>query len=1081
MKRTQLAETFATIKGTIVSFISILMFVALGVGVFAGIFWSNPGLIRAAEMVLDENYAYSFQVQFPYGLSNEDLEKLSAVTGIDKVEAGYLSYQQIQEKDRTVCVKVQSLGKNINKPIVKSGTIPTKPDEIAFKESTAERMSIAVGDTVTFVHDYDPSNDVSASGESGSGASSDRAMQFLATDTFKVTALIESPEYLAYSNNTYGFSTSPSGGVDTIAWVVDDAFVAAAFYDGYPLVNVHSTALENLSLFTDAYTEASLEVKNRITTLGSELANKRYDSLHDAAQAKVDEGQAKVDEATKQVEEGEQKIEQGKEQLETERTETQAKLDDARAKLEESQQELDAKTEEYNRYVAEYNDALARVGKFRDDISNLEKDAQGFYNQYVQGSISEREFSERIGALYVAANETLNDLPFTIDITQVTPDNYSEQITKAWEVYNNIYDYPIDIGGRSISLNQAKIELDNARAQLDDAAAQIEEGWAQYDDGVKQLEGKVADAEQQLSEAQQKVDDAREQIPDAEQKVEEGREKVAAMKSYDWTVLSLRDSGGVLELEVLCDVANSLSYSMAALFLIVGLLVAYSSLGRIVRERMTQIGAKKAIGMRNGEITRSFLLYAGLAVVGGTILGIFIAIFIVESIVGNALGERFIFNKVPPYGNVPFALGLFLLELVLIVGAAWLSCRSILRRQAVDLLSGDAASSGKVRFFEKWEAWQKAPLLTQTIINNLFEDKRRVLSTIVSVAGCTALIVTALTLNNDVLHSFTRQYEEVYGFDSIAYLSSSKEGSIDSVKSALSEKEIPAAPVMRKERVITLPSGETTISKVTAYDDFDSFTQIHHVDVSEGEPFTDRDDGIWVTQALRDHEGIKIGDQIAVDGLEGVQGRFTVLGFFKYYIPSFDMVMSKTCYGNAFGTTCVPNCLFADSKDLGPKELGAQLSSVKGFDSLRDDKTRQYGNFAAFSRVSSAVVLIYMILAVLMALVVLLNLDVIAIGEKKHDLIVMMINGYSVRSAKRYIYFDAILLTILGIMLGIVLGSVTGIATVASIEPTYATFVKDINLPAVGIGIVCTFVLAIIMCLVAMRAIPRFDLSDAQK
>ena len=54
MKPTQITELLANIRATIVSFFSILMFVALGAAVFFGISWSAPALQSAADAVSGE-------------------------------------------------------------------------------------------------------------------------------------------------------------------------------------------------------------------------------------------------------------------------------------------------------------------------------------------------------------------------------------------------------------------------------------------------------------------------------------------------------------------------------------------------------------------------------------------------------------------------------------------------------------------------------------------------------------------------------------------------------------------------------------------------------------------------------------------------------------------------------------------------------------------------------------------------------------------------------------------------------------------------------------------------------------------
>ena len=61
------------------------------------------------------------------------------------------------------------------------------------------------------------------------------------------------------------------------------------------------------------------------------------------------------------------------------------------------------------------------------------------------------------------------------------------------------------------------------------------------------------------------------------------------------------------------------------------------------------------------------------------------------------------------------------------------------------------------------------------------------------------------------------------------------------------------------------------------------------------------------------------------------------------------------------------------------------------------------------------------------------------------------------------------------------LGCVTGSITVGAVEPSTASFIKDVDLTAVLVGVVGSAVLAIIMSIIALRRIPRFELTDINK
>jgi putative ABC transport system permease protein len=116
-----------------------------------------------------------------------------------------------------------------------------------------------------------------------------------------------------------------------------------------------------------------------------------------------------------------------------------------------------------------------------------------------------------------------------------------------------------------------------------------------------------------------------------------------------------------------------------------------------------------------------------------------------------------------------------------------------------------------------------------------------------------------------------------------------------------------------------------------------------------------------------------------------------------------------------------------------------------------------------------------------MALIVLLNLDVMFVSEKKRELIVLMINGFSTKDAKAYIYRDSIVLTVIGILLGIVLGSFMGGITVAALEPDLAYYHKGFNEIAALIGAVGAGTFAVAVLLYALRMIPRFNLTDINR
>ena len=110
MKRTQVTDLFANIKSSFVSFFSIFMFAALGVGIFLGISWAGPALENAADAMFDKGSYHNFQILYPYGLTENDLAQLAEVEGVTEVEAGFQCFETIHKDNRKYTVKVQSIG-----------------------------------------------------------------------------------------------------------------------------------------------------------------------------------------------------------------------------------------------------------------------------------------------------------------------------------------------------------------------------------------------------------------------------------------------------------------------------------------------------------------------------------------------------------------------------------------------------------------------------------------------------------------------------------------------------------------------------------------------------------------------------------------------------------------------------------------------------------------------------------------------------------------------------------------------------------------------------------------------------------
>lgn len=856
MKRIYVIELFANIRATIISFLSIAMFVAMGIAAFLGLRWGGTALSRAVDSVLEATSFADVEVDYPYGLDPSDIAEISSLEGVEDVEVGYVTFAQTPVNNAADVLRVQSLTPEIGVPQVIEGRLPQDATEIAIIGRWAWSANVGVGDQIVL----DESSSV----------------QFLANTTYRVVGIVRSPGYLAMMRDTYGVSTIGSGAVDGVAFVTPDAFNQLMFLSGWPCVYVRCAEARGLSSFSKEYGDTTNELAKRIEEIGQSRSKVRFGTVQDFLQAVVD---------------------------------------------------------------------------------------------------------------------------------------YGEEITK----------------NRPDLLEAVGVEEDVVEGIVGTAGAFL-----------------------------------------------------GSMRDTGWIVLDHYGNGGLLLAYTFVDILGKLCYTMAALFVLVGLMVCYSAISRIVYEHIVQIGTKKALGFHSKEITGMYLAYAGLAVVLGTAVGAAAAVWVVQAILEPPLANCFVLGRYPTYFSLLETLVAGGVELALILLATWLSCRGVLRRSARDLLQGGDAPEVKQRFFESWKVWQRMPLLGQTIVNNCLNDKRRMVGTLVGVAGCTALVVSAFTLQQDVLGSYDRQFETEFSFDATAvpYAGASLEAAAE-----IEGKGCRVAPVVRKNSTIKSKNRMMTFATLTCPLDEEAFLELYHLHPTDGSVPDLSREGVWVTDGFARNTGSKVGDEVWVRGPDNAEVQTTIAGIFDYYLIGSEMVMGAETYRELFDIDpmAVAGSLIVDTQGMGATSLRASLAGSQSVAYVSDFKASAQAAFVQFGKVSQTVVLLYIGLSVLMAVVVLLNLNTMYVEEKKRELIVLRIIGFSVGDAKGYVRNDTIVLTVVGILIGMVVGSFMGVLTVGSVEPLGSRFLHVPNLFACLMGAVVSAVLSLLVGYISLRRVAQFDLTDINR
>lgn len=575
-----------------------------------------------------------------------------------------------------------------------------------------------------------------------------------------------------------------------------------------------------------------------------------------------------------------------------------------------------------------------------------------------------------------------------------------------------------------------------------------------------------------------RLKELRSAVRESAQAYDELSGQLSELDELEAGVLLREDNACVGVIEVMRDMTGSLSGSMALLFVIVGLLVCYSAVSRIVYEHSLLIGTKKAMGFTEAEITRHYLAYAALAAVLGSALGMAAGVFGIEWIFQTVTKKDYAVLsdcRVYSWEKILIFSGA---EVAVQMLTAFFACRSVLRKKAVTLLAGPEPPVIRTHFFEKSRLWRRLPVFSKAVIVNFLTEKRRVISTLIGIAGSMSLLVCALSLQNSVDASIRVQYERLQTMRTIVYFDAQKDSAQKAVRQVLEEYGPGEAAITGG--LILMPDEKQLPVEILVIDEPVS-ERMFRLYGPDGRRGTLRQAGVWASCAFPEEYGLREGDTILLNDAGGNSREAVIGGIYEYYLTRNQLIMTEQAYEEIFGEPAQINAFLLEQDAQSIRSLQPRLMQTDGFLSVRDYYESSYKAFLSIGSTVSLVVTIYAVLSVLMAFLVTLNLLTMFVEEKRREIITLRINGFSERRTMRYIRGDTALLTVLGILAGAAVGLYSGRKAIVSICTASSYFYRALSPDACLRSAVFCAVLTAVITQLALRRARRFSLSDLNR
>jgi len=371
-------------------------------------------------------------------------------------------------------------------------------------------------------------------------------------------------------------------------------------------------------------------------------------------------------------------------------------------------------------------------------------------------------------------------------------------------------------------------------------------------------------------------------------------------------------------------------------------------------------------------------------------------------------------------------------------------------------------------------------ILQKAIVNNFLNEKNRVISTIIGVAGVTMLIVSPLTCYFNVMDCYHRHFDDYYYFDYIVNFDETESFAEKKLSDVLDRYNIDYSALHIMNATIENREEGTTSFKFYVPMDRADFHKLVHIEGVNGETYEPYR-GAWMTQAYMDYYRIPAGTQIEFSDVIDDSVKVTIDGIAKHYLMDNAGYMDKETYEKYFEEPAEVNAFILNSGGVPLKKLESDLKAIEGFTNIQDYKSDAKENFDAVRLLLLGMAFIYGVLAVIVAVLVILNLFYMYIDEKKNEIIILRINGYSLEQAKKYIYSDNRFTSTISILIGIALGEFFGCYSVSTYISKSSYYDTSFDIKSAVIGFAIAFIIVLVMNNKSQKRIDGLQLSDINK
>lgn len=1025
------------IKKSFSRFISILLIVTLGVAFYSGIRSSMPAMQMTADSIYDKENLMDIRVVGTLGLTDKDLEAISEIEGVEFAEGAYTTDFLCLVNSKELVTKVIAAPEKLNDVMVSEGRYPEKFNECVVSREFLEASGLAIGESVTLTTGTDSS-----------------VFDTLAAETYEIVGVGSSSYFL---NGDMGTSTIGDGTVDGYVVIPQEAYVTNV----YTSIYVQVEGAKELDCYSEEYLNLIENMMNKIKAISDRRCDVRYSEVRSTSN---------------------ELLEKARTEFEAAEITAQTELAEAYQKILEGRQLY----EEQKLWVEQNTEILMNA---ETNLPIYEKELAEAKAEIDKG---EKTVTDTLAALE-KANAELEVAKAQLEEIRNNPEATEQEIKEAETVYKLTESacaaYQATMITEQKKLEEGKKEYESKKAEVETLRAAVQSGQ------LASAQQQLAKAEEDLKRGEEQYEiskqDAMDELADAEAELEAAEREITNMEVPVWYVLNRDSVESYLSYKNDAQSIGAIGTVFPIIFFLVAALVSLTTMTRMVEEQRTQIGTLKALGYSKLSIVGKYLLYAALASVIGSVIGVFLGEYTIPSLIVWAyklayynLGDAVIMLNAEH--GVTAAIAATFCTTV----AAFASCHKALKSVPAQLMRPEAPRAGKRTLIERVSfIWDRLNFGQKSAMRNLFRYKKRFLMTLFGVGGCMALLLVGLGIRDSVSAMASNQFDEVFNYSGIVSIDTTlTRAQRRTLLSNISDiSDITEYTQATRTMVYgTGMSAKNLENEKNAYlivprdvDGFPSYVKLQE----RGGLFTPlTDEGVIVTEKYADLLGVGVGDSIFIrlSESDAYSKEVKVTGITENYIFNY-IYMTPNLYQSVYGSAADSNILMlkiADNANI--EDISTRLLSINGVNSVTMNED-ELGELNTVINNLYFIVIVMIIAAAILALVVLYNLNNINISERRRELATLKLLGFYNGELAQYVYRENIILTLLGTLLGVGLGIVLHQFVMVTVETDIYMFGRELEWVSVAIAAVLTIGFAMIVNSIMYFKLKKVDMIESLK